>query len=63
MAIGGPRDRADVLRIIEKRITQHRETSRECESRGEHLDVNFLRGCISELEIIRTVIEAMQTDQ
>lgn len=62
MAIGGPRNRADVLRIIEKRIERHREVARECADRGEHLDVNFLRGCISELEIIRTVIEAMQSD-
>lgn len=63
MAIGGPRDRADVLRIIEKRIVQNRETMLECEARGERLDVNFLRGCISELEIIRAVVEAMPADQ
>lgn len=63
MSIGGPRNRADVLTIIERRIVRHIEVRRECEARGERLDVNFLNGCISELEIIRSVVEAMQTDQ
>lgn len=58
-AIGGLRDRADVLRIIERRIVENTERLRECRERSEHLNVEYLRGCISELEVVRRVVEAM----
>lgn len=59
MAIGGPRDRNDVLRAIERRITKNTDMLRQCRENSEQLDVEYLRGCISELEIVRAIVEAM----
>ena len=55
----GPRDRADVLRTIERRIVENRDMLDGARERGETLDVEFLRGCISELEIVQRVVEAL----
>lgn len=59
MLIGGPRDKNDVLRAIEKRIVKNAGMLRRCRENGEELDVEYLRGCISELEIVRAIVEAM----
>jgi hypothetical protein len=57
----GPRDRDDVLRIIERRIGRNREMMAECQQRGETLDVEYLRGAIDELINMQRVVQALPT--
>lgn len=57
----GPRDRNDVLRIIERRIVRNREMLNGCQQRGETLDVEYLRGAIDELTNMQRVVEALPT--
>lgn len=55
----GPRDKGDVLKVIERRITRNREILVGCQQRGETLDVEYLRGAIDELTNMQRVIEAL----